>query len=109
MNGLDHHNNNNNNNNNKTYKCLINIQPPYVVKKDGEYSGIIYDAWKKVKEHMPDYTFEETFFPNSKNNLEFMNSFNNQLIKFFSNIIFLKNISMKYLQKNVKIYVNLMN
>ena len=65
-----------NNNNNNTYKCLINIQPPYVIEKDGEYSGVIYDAWKKVKEKMPEYTFEETMFPTSKNNLHFMNTFN---------------------------------
>ena len=62
--------------NNNTYKCLINIQPPYVIEKDGEYSGVIYDAWKKVKEKMPEYTFEETMFPTSKNNLHFMNTFN---------------------------------
>ena len=44
----------------------------FVVEKDGEHSGIIYDAWKKVKEKMPEYTFIETFFPTSKNNLEFI-------------------------------------
>ena len=32
----------------KTVKCLINIQPPYIIEKNGEYSGVIYDAWKKA-------------------------------------------------------------
>ena len=60
----------------KTVKCLINIQPPYIIEKNGEYSGVIYDAWKKVKEKLPEYTFVETYIQHMKNNLEFINLIN---------------------------------
>ena len=62
----------------KTYKVLINIQPPYVIDKgNGKYDGLIYDAWQKVKEEMPRHTFEETFVK-TKNNTEFIDTVNKQ-------------------------------
>jgi ABC-type amino acid transport substrate-binding protein len=61
---------------NKIYKVLINIQPPYVIDKgNGKYDGLIYDAWQKVKDEMPGYTFDETFYK-AKNNTEFIDSVN---------------------------------
>jgi len=62
----------------KTYKVLVNLQPPYVTKSEkGEYSGIIYDAWKTVKETMSEYKFEETFYK-AKNNSEFIDKINSE-------------------------------
>jgi len=62
---------------NKKYKVLINIQPPYIVDKgNGKYTGLIYDAWDKVKDEMVGYTFEETFYK-AKNNTEFIDKVNN--------------------------------
>jgi hypothetical protein len=56
---------------NNTYRVLICIQPPFIIEKDGEYSGLILDEWKKVKEYLPEYKFEETYVK-TKNHDEFV-------------------------------------
>jgi hypothetical protein len=67
----------NNSNGEKTYKVLINLQPAYVKENaKGGHSGVIYDAWKAVKETMVGYKFEETFYK-AKNNSEFIDKINN--------------------------------
>jgi len=64
--------------NGKTYKVLINLQPPYVVQdSNGQHSGIIYDAWKEVKSVMRGYNFEETFYK-AINNSEFIDKINSE-------------------------------
>jgi ABC-type amino acid transport substrate-binding protein len=61
---------------NKKYKVLVNIQPPYVIEKgNGKYTGLIYDAWEKVKDEMVGYTFEESYYK-AKNNSEFIDKIN---------------------------------
>ena len=44
-------------------KVLIIIQAPYVYRKGGEYTGIVYDIWKGIKVELASkYDFEEKFF-----------------------------------------------
>jgi hypothetical protein len=62
----------------KTYKVLINIQPPYVIDRgDGKYTGLIYDAWQQVKYEMVGYTFQESYYK-AKNNSEFIDKVNSE-------------------------------
>jgi len=71
-------NNNKNLTANKTYKVLVNVQHPYVeINKNGIHSGLIYEAWDKIKNQMPEYNFEETFYK-SKNNSELIEKINNE-------------------------------
>jgi len=75
---LEQHNKPSEHTSNKKYKVLINIQPPYVVDKgNGKYTGLIYDAWQKVKEEMKDYTFEESYYK-AKNNSELIDKVNKE-------------------------------
>lgn len=63
---------------NKTYRVLVNVQHPYVeITKNGMHTGLIYEAWDKIKNQMPGYNFEETFYK-SKNNSELIDKLNNE-------------------------------
>ena len=43
-------------------KVLAIVQEPYIYKKSGEYTGIVYDIWKQIKAELgKKYDFEETF------------------------------------------------
>lgn len=43
-------------------KVLAIVQEPYIYKKSGEYTGIVYDIWKQIKAELSKkYDFEETF------------------------------------------------
>ena len=43
-------------------KVLAIVQEPYIYKKSGEYTGIVYDIWKQIKAELAKkYDFDETF------------------------------------------------
>lgn len=43
-------------------KVLALVQAPYIYKKSGKYTGIVYDIWKSIKVELSrKYDFEETF------------------------------------------------
>ena len=43
-------------------KVLALVQAPYIYKKSGKYTGIVYDIWKSIKVELArKYDFEETF------------------------------------------------
>ena len=46
----------------RVIKVLALVQAPYIYKKSGKYTGIVYDIWKSIKlELARKYDFEETF------------------------------------------------
>ena len=45
-----------------TIKVLAIVQEPYIYKKSGAWTGIVYDIWKGIKiELAKKYEFKETF------------------------------------------------
>jgi ABC-type amino acid transport substrate-binding protein len=69
--------NNSINNVKKTYKVLLRIQPPYIYKVNNDYTGLMYDAWKEVKQELSNYNFEETY-TEVDNNEEFIKKINEE-------------------------------
>ena len=46
----------------RVIKVLALVQEPYIYKKSGKYTGIVYDIWKSIKVELSrKYDFEETF------------------------------------------------
>ena len=46
----------------RVIKVLALVQQPYIYKKSGKYTGIVYDIWKSIKVELSrKYDFEETF------------------------------------------------
>ena len=46
----------------RVIKVLALVQAPYIYKKSGKYTGIVYDIWKSIKVELArKYDFEETF------------------------------------------------
>ena len=46
----------------KTIKVLAIVQAPYIFKKSGAWTGIVYDIWKSIKLELANkYEFKETF------------------------------------------------
>ena len=46
----------------RTIKVLAIVQEPYIYKKSGAWTGIVYDIWKSIKvELSKKYEFKETF------------------------------------------------